>query len=201
MSSAGESFWLRLWLLYIFPPNRLILFLLGIGSLKIFFKFRESSEKGLNTTFASVLELLSILLILDFIFYGNLTNIIITSIAYAKVPLTKSSELFTNNYISSVIPAILLLITFSFGKGIFSKFLSNKIFVFLGEISFSIFILHQLFINFFLTKQKKYLIGIFGQTGSIFIAIILIIILSILAYTFIENPVRKKLKINTPRVS
>ena len=190
----------KLWLLYIFPPNRLLVFLFGVGACKLFYKFRNSKENWGSKLLATLLEIICLLLIIDFIVWGNLTRFLNNVFLFINFPFKKSIDLFNKHYIATTIPTFLILITFGFEKGYISRFLAKQFFVFLGEISFSIFMFHQLFFRF-LRFYKKVLFNTFSQYAIIIIVVIAVIPLSILIYKFIEAPLRRKLRIDSVKAT
>ena len=97
--------------------------------------------------------------------------------------------LFIQN--NSIIPYMSILVSISFiplisllflDKGLFSKFLSNKIFVYLGSLSFPIYILHVPIAS----SYKKYIHKIDSNFHFMIVFIIIFIISNIAKY-FIEN--------------
>ena len=95
--------------------------------------------------------------------------------------------------------------TFSMNKGQIYSFLQNKVFQFLGDISYSIYLMHG-FIMFFVAVPIITAMGnqyrgpgsvklAFGNgTWICIIYLIAIIIVSTLSYYFVEKPCREKLK-------
>jgi peptidoglycan/LPS O-acetylase OafA/YrhL len=92
------------------------------------------------------------------------------------------------------IPMIVLILVFSYQTGYISAFLSNRIFVLLGEISFGFYLIHQLAIRYIVIINTKFLLisnnylliaTMFGVT----------LILSYLSYNFIEHPLNNYIKL------
>jgi peptidoglycan/LPS O-acetylase OafA/YrhL len=65
-------------------------------------------------------------------------------------------------------------------RGVIGKFLSLRVFVWLGEISFSIYMLHQVLLRTFTNLPKQY-VSEWTLFGAIFA-------LSVVSYVFIEKP-------------
>jgi peptidoglycan/LPS O-acetylase OafA/YrhL len=173
-----------------------LIFLFGLGTAKLFYQVYKSLKSSMSKTSATILEVISLLFIIDFIFWGNLNNLLNNLLLFINFPFDKSLKLFTKNYLSTVIPTFLLLITFGIEKGFIAKFLTMRIFVFLGEISYALFMVHQPFFRI-LKAYRKFLFNTFGESGAIIIIVILVIPLSIPIYKYIENPVRKRLRVDT----
>ena len=81
-----------------------------------------------------------------------------------------------------------IIIIFSTSKTIFGKFLSNKILVFIGVISYSLYLWHQVVFSFWRNTHLNLNINILIQS----LLILLTFLLSYLTYKFIEKPFRNK---------
>jgi peptidoglycan/LPS O-acetylase OafA/YrhL len=91
------------------------------------------------------------------------------------------------------IPISFLVFSFSFQKGFISKILSQKIFVYLGEISFAFYLFHRLILIYFIKFNHLY-IGIENDILIVIIVFITSIIISHLSYKYFEIPFKKYLK-------
>ena len=91
------------------------------------------------------------------------------------------------------IPMVLIIYIFSIGSGFFSNLLSSKILVYLGEISFGFYLIHQLVIRYFkgFIVLFDYNIELITQSIVVFV---ISIFLSVLSFEFFENNVRVKFK-------
>ncbi len=141
---------------YIFPLFRSIEFVSGI-ILGIFFSRNQSAKKNINKSLASLIELtILILFIIERI-------------------LCKYTSLydFPHNYKSIVgfLIAIGIVYVFSYQSGLFSKLISNKILLYIGNISFEIYIVHQ--------TVMKYCDLFIYKFGGASLRIIMIIILTL----------------------
>ncbi|UEG49535.1 acyltransferase [Ferruginibacter lapsinanis] len=88
------------------------------------------------------------------------------------------------------IPIILL---FSVNNGIITTLFNKKTFIFLGEISYGIYILQKpvyLWMRYFV----KTLAGVTNESVIFYIYFVMLIIVSSLSYLFIETPLREKIK-------
>ncbi|MBN2810250.1 MAG: acyltransferase [Deltaproteobacteria bacterium] len=131
------------------------------------------------------------------------TLIELTALAGSLVGMSMS--LFLGSYISSffavpgrlwvavgnsnvifVAPFILLM---ALAKGEISKILSKPVFVFLGEISFSIYLLHQILIRAYSFYFEKFIMPPTWITYGYFI--VLVLLGSYLLWEFIEKPCQK----------
>lgn len=81
----------------------------------------------------------------------------------------------------------LLIYVYAFQKGVISKLLSKKVFVYLGEISFSFYMVHQLVIRYFSYLNMD-------KTVNFIICLGLTLFLSVLIYEKYEEPLRKRIR-------
>ena len=119
------------WALYIFPPTRLIEFIIGALAFNIYIKV---SDKGIvfRNVFFHVSLVIGLALSVITAYYSSNTN---NSVFLATV---------------WIIPSLLLLICATIeGEGIFlANITRNKVFVYIGNISFYVFLIHQLIIRY-----------------------------------------------------
>lgn len=158
------------WKIYILPLSRLPDFLMGILLYNVYSKsgILSGVKESVNNN-ATLLQILSTMLILI---------AIVTSIL---VPQSLRFSLW-------LMPFWLFLIyTFSFESGMLAKVFSHKILVFLGEISFSFYMIHQLVIRYVMHLSAPPVI-------SICISLILSVGLSSVLYIYYEEPMRVKVK-------
>ncbi|RJP52046.1 MAG: acyltransferase, partial [Anaerolineaceae bacterium] len=87
---------------------------------------------------------------------------------------------------------LLIILSLSIDRSFFSRILANKILVFLGELGYSIYILQYPIRNLY----ARYIISLLNITGShhFYLYLLLLIVLSAIIYTNIENPVRYSLR-------
>ena len=160
--------------LYVNPFLRISEFIIGIIMCYIFSSnfFKKIKRSKLIFTF---LEFFSI--ILFFVFFAFHSFISLYYKIYGYYWFSMSSIIFI----------------FSFQAGYFSKMLEKKIFILLGEISFSFYLIHQLIIKITFLINKKFL---HLNNNVLLISIILIIslIASYYLYIKIELPSNKFIK-------
>lgn len=157
------------WLFYIFPVTRLADFILGIFLYEIFLKIKE---KSLLYWQYSLFEIGGIaVFILFFIFHNDV----------------KIEYRFAIYY---WLPTIFVILSFALEKGFLSKLLNHKYLAFLGEISFSFYLLHTLVIRYYF--QSNVLIS------NVYLIIALIfcitLLLSACSFIFIETPINTYFK-------
>lgn len=150
------------------PLMHLNVFFIGNVSGLLFIKYFKDKRKNYNLLILSII--ICILLVLNFDFGLNYHNGLL-SIFF--------------------IPFILLL---SINNSRLTKVLNKKVFIFLGEISYGIYILQfPVFSLVSAYSLKKYL-NIYDETVLFLIRLVILIILSSITYKFIEKPLQKHIK-------
>jgi peptidoglycan/LPS O-acetylase OafA/YrhL len=196
-SQHGDNPWFRLWLLYIFPPNKLAIILLGVGTAKFLLKGLTQLKQLSGKIPGTVLEITALLLAADFVLWGNFTHLTKSVLIFLRLPCIKSLELINTNYIAAPLITLFVIAVFAIEKGMISQLLKTRPFLLLGEISFSIFISHQILINYLFGYYKQDLLYTLGQFLTVLFLFAVILIISSLIYFLIENPLRNRFRIST----
>ena len=157
---------------YVHPFVRLADFVLGILLFNI---FKNKKEAHTNANF-DLLEF-SALLLLGGFFIGH----------YWIPEVYRYSVYYW-------IPMGYLIYVFSFQKGHISKILSNRLFILLGEVSFSFYMFHYLVIDYFEILNQKYL-GISNTYFVLFSIFSITLFLSYFSFLFFERPINKWIRI------
>ncbi|MDQ0194432.1 acyltransferase family protein [Paenibacillus wynnii] len=159
---------LFVWLLNIFPAMRSFEFIIGIVLGLLFLKL---SKKNSIFTFkvANILEIgcLAVLAVLLFI--------------SKSLPLPNLKGLYFTPIWT------LIIFVFAYNKGVISKIISHKYFVYLGQISFSFYMIHLLVLLYMRNVTT-------GPVPSYIVSLIITLVLSSLAFKFYEEPMRKLIK-------
>lgn len=154
--------------IYISPFVRIVDFIIGIVLYEIYLK--------LNTKLNfSLLEVLSVLLFIAFFWLHEYVPQCFRYSMYYWLPIG------------------LILLVFSFQKGIVSRFLSNKKMMYLGEISFSFYLLHLLIMQYLDVLHRKFFGGEKGWYFAL-LALIITVMISAMCYRWIEQPLGKCVK-------
>ncbi|USK26517.1 acyltransferase [Bacillus sp. CMF21] len=160
------------WFSYYFPVTRLFEFYVGIIAGLLFIRYSSKIEVKFSKFICTMLELLSI----------------VSIIAIVKFSVNIDQNL---RYGLIFLPACTFLI-FIFGiqKGLLSSFMSSKKLCYLGQISFSFYMIHNLVLSyiFYLWSpniNKSLLMGI---------CLIITIILSSILFHFFEEPMRLRIR-------
>lgn len=119
--------------------------------------------------------------------YSHFFLLIILFVLFLDFNMHKSVQLF-----EVITASLIILISTNSGNNFVYKILENKVMVYLGKISFSLYMWHQLILAF----TRYFIIDKYNifQAGLI---LIIIIVFSILSYSLIEQPFRDKNKIKT----
>jgi len=160
------------WVYYINPFFRVFDFLIGIS---LFELYRKTKDQKISFKMGTLIEIASVIVfILFYAFYKDVEKSYRWSIYYW-------------------IPMSLIVYVFSFQKGFLSKILSNKKLIWLGEISFCFYMIHQLVINvFWALNYKLHII----ENGYVLIlaAFFVSLIGSGLIFKYYEKPVNSYLR-------
>lgn len=135
----GGSQFSLMGLLYINPWVRVFEFYIGVLACKFYMKTCNTSAVAkMPNSFFSFAELATIVFALftmwlsprfvGLLGFGNQAGIVLSYY------LSKSGSVFSFAF---------LILVFAYGKGYLHKFLSNKIFILLGEISFALYLVHM----------------------------------------------------------
>ncbi len=158
-------------LFYINPLFRIVDFLIGFYLYNIYKNFKTKRLK-LNFNWLEVFAIL--VFIIFFSFHRQVLEVARYSYYYW-------------------LPMALIIFIFSFQKGFFSKILSHKFLIHLGEISFGFYMFHQLILRYFLKLNERFL----HWDNMILIAImvfLLSLIISHYAYLWYEKPMNSYVK-------
>lgn len=157
---------------YINPLFRLVDFMIGIILYNI---YKNIVDKKLftNRTF-SLIEISSIIIFICFFSFHSYIPAVARYSYYYWIPMS------------------LIIFIFAFQKGIISKFLSKKLFIHLGEISFGFYLYHHVLLKYIARFDAKFYH--MNEYETIIFAFIITLIISHLSYKYFENPINKYLK-------
>ncbi len=159
------------WVFYIFPLARLPDFLMGIFVALIYMDSNKKKPFGikLGVTHATIVEVASIVLVISGLFIGTL------------MPQSVRFSIW-------MVPSLaFVVLVFSYQKGLVSKLLNNRVLIFLGEASFSFYMVHQLVIRYVLQLGISY-------WGVVLLSFVLSTVVSGFLYVIYEEPLRLRLK-------
>ncbi|WP_315809508.1 acyltransferase [Pseudomonas sp. C9-3] len=172
---------LMLWSAYISPLSRLSEFMLGIAAYQIYLKINKAPNQSTLTNSALEIAALSIsaavMWIGDLNFFSSL-----------PIAINKSVSIWFANCGGSLAFALLIVILAKQG-GALSKAMSAKPLVYLGEISFSIYMVHQIIIR--VMEMYQTLFAGLSQATILIIYFTSVILVSAATHSLIEKPVQK----------
>lgn len=168
--NLNEDNHFQVWLLHIFPIIRLFDFSTGILLALIFIE--KSNRTTINKTLFTFMEFLSLLLLLG------------------ALLISVGLDVGTVGGVYFVPTWCILIYTFAHQGGILSKALSKKLPVYLGEISFSFYMIHLLIISYFSYLNLD-------KTVNFFICFVLSLLLSAMIFKYYEEPLRKRIRFGT----
>lgn len=159
------------WFTYYFPGVRIIEFITGVLLGLLFIEINDTFVKRSKHIF-TILEVTTIFLLVLMIIVGPNFN---QNLRYSLIFLPFWAS---------------LIFIFSFEKGLISKLLSNKFFIYLGEISFSFYMIHNLVLSYILFLWKPNI----NQTLLIGVCFTITLTLSSLMYEYYEEPMRHRVR-------
>jgi peptidoglycan/LPS O-acetylase OafA/YrhL len=162
---------IAIWLTYVFPGTRIIEFIAGIILGLLFLEYKSLLSKSKSQLF-TILEATLIILILSIVYISPLFN---QYLRYGLVFLPFWGS---------------IIFIFAFQKGVISKLLGKKLFVYLGNISFSFYMIHNLVLSYILFLWKPNI----PVSVTIIVCFFISVLLSALMYKYYEEPVRKRVK-------
>lgn len=161
------------------PPVRLLEFVFGVCLAKIFHAHREIR---FSPATASVLEALALALVAAGMLTIKDTGAVIQSIFGVE-----AGKWFR---LSGLFPLFgLLILIFAYSRGMLSKILSWPLLVLGGEISFALYMIHQLAIRTFLKQSDTF--TALDDKVVVGLLVLFVFALSYLAFRFIEDPFRR----------
>jgi len=156
---------------YINPFARVIDFIIGIVVFNIYQTFSKKELK-INYNYFELSAIL--LLLLFFLFHQSIAKVARYSFYYW-------------------LPMGYLIFSFSFQKGKISKFLSRKIFIHLGEISFGFYMFHQLVLRYFSRINGK-ILHVENDILIVIITFTISLVISHYSFVLFETPMNKYIK-------
>lgn len=123
---------------------------------------------------------------------GNYDLLILLIICSIILTLKFSSLNFHNGLMAVLFIPLIVLI--SLNKGYITKLFQKKAFVFLGEISYGIYILQFPIYSLFSSYSVNKYFHITDPTIVFFLRLVILIVVSALSYVYIEKPIKEKIK-------
>jgi len=219
-SISNEIFFYLVFPFLLFGLRRINAIFLGYLCLTVLF-FRFAPEILSRETFQTVIHVHPVIRILEFIFGMALARLYLarpqaswnltagTAIETASLAILVTVAVFSLEFSryfadiagdgsrpwfmrSGMFPLYgLVILAFAYESGWLSKALSHQVLVLGGEISFSLYMIHQIVIRFF-TRNDQWFAGL---SDGVIVALIVVIAfaLSYFSWRFLETPFRHKL--------
>lgn len=162
------------------PLASLPIFISGILTARIFRRYRGQFQ---NRILANILEVSSLTLFALYLVYNREIGGFVSTLVGANQPVSR--WILPMLGIAAFIPSIFV---FAVGEGLSSKFLSLKPLVFLGQISFSFYLVHQPIV-IWLNKTTS-----LGPIEGVGISLGLSILVSTILFKGVELPAQKELR-------
>jgi len=165
-------------LLYVNPLSRLFEFAMGIAAALLFHEI--SRKKSVDARVSSFLELAAIAsMVFGFVFASKLQQI-------TGIWLGPAGGYWMRNVGSTLLPCCLLFFSLTFQRGVVSNALDNPVLRFLGEITFSIYMLHAVLLCYRTLHFPDA-----DPIVSFAVWLVTVLVGSVLMYEFFEKPTRK----------
>lgn len=169
------------WLLHMFPTNRILVFLIGIILGKVYLEVQDRFSNA-GSFAASSIEVLLILSIVDRLSSGILLDATFRTInSIIVLPPLLTRQLIDIYLITPILCGFLILVC-SLQRGVISRLISYRPIVYLGNISFAIYLSHQ--IIFRILSRIEFI----SVIPLILLAFVITLGISFLLFQFIEKP-------------
>jgi len=164
------------WMWYINPGFRVVDFLAGVALGQVFLGLNARGIRGPSRTWATILEV------------GSLALIAAALMASPSVDyLLRRSVYYTPFF------AVAILV-FAYQRGLISRLLSGKVLRLLGEVSFSFYMFHYLFIRMIDRYPHATHIGDLSPLPRSIAVFAISILVSIACYWWFEVPARSRVR-------
>lgn len=160
---------------YFFPPSRLFDFILGICLYRLWILKIEIKQH-----IASGLQLAALVLLAACVWLSSKINPLLRFDLYYAIPLA------------------LLVFVFTYHDGLFARVVSTRVSVYLGEVSFAIYMVHQLVIRGTFGALSHGHAQLFQSWLNVFVfagvCMLASLVVSMLLYEFYEIPMKNRVR-------
>ncbi len=174
-----ESYSTGWWFIYISPWVRIFDYSAGLIAGLIFISIKIDSRSSTIKLLFSILEVMALAIFAGSMYYSRL------------VPY--GSLIYSAYYVPF---SAILVFVYAFQKGRLSWLLSRNVFTYLGGLSFTFYMLHQIVITYtavFFMSSIFLFIPDFKHLMSQFLLFVSIVLLSEVTFRYLETPLRKKI--------
>lgn len=167
-------------LMYVSPFTRVFEFALGMAAFA--WAGKVSGRLSKNSLFiASVLEFAALALVYFITYKSERLAIFFTRLSQLGEP----AHTWLSHGGTVALSFALLILVFSFSRGIFSRLLSLPVLVYLGEISFSVYLVHRLLLHYYYDHFAT-----IGGAGALALYWAVLLASSHLLFELVECPAR-----------
>ena len=178
IKALGANSSIYIWFMYCFPVFRLGDFFIGCVLKRAFFEYNMNS---IGVTKATIYEVL-------------VTAMTVFVILWFKQDCSNTFLLALHNWTTIFVPlAAIWVLLFAANKGLLTKILSNRLTIFVGNISAFVFLIHYV-----ITRYTSFLLSVFdiniegwGRILLVFAELVVSIALSVLYKSFQDNYISK----------
>lgn len=171
---------LMLWSAYISPITRLSEFMMGIAAYQLRGTLRNAIEGGWR---ASAFEIGAVLIAVSAIWAADLR--VVSDLPF---PLSKPVAIWLSNCGAGVLFALLIAV-FALEDGGLSRLLQARLLIYLGEISFALYVVHQLVLRF--AEDHGYMAQSYPVAAKAALYWLAAIAVAAAAHHLIEIPVQR----------
>ncbi len=195
-------------LLYVNPLGRLFEFVLGMIACRVWTKSMQCWPS--HFVLASIIEIMATIILIGSFMWTSCFDMLAFWVAKQDWVFTYSCIERLNGWIGiagwsylmesgSCISFAAFIVIMAGQKGILSRILSYKILVFLGEISYSVYLFHQIILRYYLVYLYQGYSMYLESFRYMFFWIVLLTI-STLVWRFVEKPARHSIRLALFRV-
>ena len=170
------------WFRYLNPTTRLFEFALGMLAYRL---YTRAHKINYSPIFWTVIEVSILLLLISNLWAAKYISQLEI---FHDDPLLSLGQYVENT--GAAPSLVLLILVFARSKGYLSMALSHRLGVFLGKISFALYLIHYLFLHLYLQYLKEFSLGFSSwELNSVYW--IACLSASYLLFTFVEEPCRR----------
>jgi peptidoglycan/LPS O-acetylase OafA/YrhL len=171
-----------IWLVYINPLARIFEFILGISACSIY-TWLNAKRGRLSVATATVFEILIIFFVYLFLWY------VVPDTGQAVKVMAGESVAVWWERSGGVLLFPILVIIFALQQGLISRLLQQRPLILLGEISYALYLVHQIVLRYYTAHQSNFWVIPQDWLYAVFWGFVLL--LSYLMYSAIERPCRR----------
>lgn len=181
---------LALFFFHVYPPHRLLIFLCGTGASLLFVRFYQRMRTSVSISVATLLEVIVVGIFLDRIFFKTISPYLLLPVKAALPGLGISANYLVDNYFYCTFLTVAMLWILGLEKGLISRMLRNRYMILLGNISFCVYMSHQVIFRFFAIYRDQ----LIGYAGAAWVGVgagVVVFTVSYVMWMYIERPLTR----------